>query len=173
MKAYIKSKKYELKSIPEKYPSHHLVIRKAQQILISSFQKLKKEIDVDNFNITENLNDKKRDNLWMTRFGFISRDWLRLDLVQSQYNQFKESMKQKFEVERSPTNIRRYIKEELRFNYKKGSSRPIAWKSQEHIYPQSIFSWSVLREIQDEALLSTLMKEAKIDLSKGTTHFFH
>ena len=69
----------------------------------------------------------------MTRFGFISRDWLRLHLVQSQYNKFKESIKQKFEVERRRTSIRRYIKEELRFNYKKGSSRPIAWKSQEHI----------------------------------------
>ena len=89
----------------------------------------------------------------MARRGFISRDCLNLQLSQSQYKKFKESIKQKFEVERSWTSIKRYIKQELRFSYKKDSSRPIAWNFQEHIYLQFIFSWRMLREIRDEALL--------------------
>ena len=43
----------------EKYPSHHSVIRKALQIPILSFQKLKKELDVDSLNKAENLSDGK------------------------------------------------------------------------------------------------------------------
>ena len=56
---YTKSQKYELKSVLEKYPFHHSVIRKALQIPISSYQKLKKELEVDGLNIAENLSDGK------------------------------------------------------------------------------------------------------------------
>ena len=56
---YTKSQKYELNSVLDKYPSYHSVIRKALQISISSFQKLKKELDVDGLNISENFSDGK------------------------------------------------------------------------------------------------------------------
>ena len=136
-----------------KYPTHHLTIRKALQIPISSFQKLKKELDVNGLNRGENLYDGKKKNPWMTKRGFIFRVYLNLQPCQSQYKKFKESIKEKFETEKSWARIKKYIKEELKFSYKRGCSRPIAWKSQEHVYLQYIFSWRILREIRAETLL--------------------
>ena len=92
-------------------------------------------------------------NPWMKRRGFIFRDYLNLQPCQSQYKKFKESIKEKFETEKSWASIKKYIKEELNFSYKRGCSRPIAWKSQEHLYLQSLFSWRILREIRAGALL--------------------
>ena len=103
--------------------------------------------------IEEKICMMEKKNPWMTLRGFIFRDYLNLQPCQSQSKKFKESIKEKFETEKSWASIKKYIKEELKFSYKRGCSRPIAWKSQEHVYLQSIFSWRILREIRAEALL--------------------
>ena len=102
----------------------------------------------------------EKKNPWMTRRGFIFRDCLNLQPCQSQYKKFKESIKEKFGTEKSWASIKKYIKEELKFSYKRACSRPIAWKSQEHVYPQSIFYGRILREIWAEALLINVDKSS-------------
>ena len=103
--------------------------------------------------IEEKICMMEKKNPWMTRRGFIFRDSLNLQSFQSQYKKSKETIKEKFETEKSWASIKKYIKEELKFSYKRGCSRPIPLKSQEHLYLQSLFSWRILREIRAEALL--------------------
>ena len=97
---------------------------------------------------------------------------IRLDLLlfQQPFLKFKKKLKETFQEDRSPADIKKFIKENLNYSYKKGSSRVLACKEPSLRELQAIFFCRMLRALRENEILinideSSYKRSVKLDYS--------
>ena len=89
-------------------------------------------------------------------------------LFKQPFLEFKEKLKETFQKDRSPADIKNFIKENLNYNYKKGSSRVLKCNTPSLIELQAIFSCRMLRALKENEILinideSSYNRSVKLD----------
>ena len=70
-----------------------------------------------------------------------------------QFQVFKACLDSKFQTNTNATEIKTFMKKELRYAFKRGSSRPLASSKRESIYLQSMFSCRMLIAIHHKEFI--------------------
>ena len=156
-----KTQRAELKILLNKYPVEHQKIRKALKIPWTTFNRMKRE---------------SIDKIWRRRdikynAGLITT----LDLKQKTYirrlvnpptfpitikKNFKNSIDKTFDSNTKELDIREFLRTDLRFSYKRGSSRPVTSKKKTSVYLWSIFSSRILSAVYKKRLIVNIDKSS-------------
>ena len=92
-------------------------------------------------------------HLLLSRKRNISKDWCNLQQFRLQWKIFKKSVDDIFESDVQVHDIRKFLSKELKFWYKRGSSRPVLSKKRTSKYLNAIFSSRMLLAIYNRSLI--------------------
>ena len=152
-KRYTKKQAMQIEELPKRYLTKHQNIRRLLKIPSSLFKLLKSEANREhNAQLVPKWRQDQTPKLHDSEKKFIE-NMIRPPNFPKPFMKFKEKLKETFQEESSPSDIKKFIKENLNYSYKKESSRVLACKTPSLRELQAIFSCRMLRALRENEIL--------------------